>query len=393
MPEKTLQFPIAEKLFLESKGNKDYERFLPCVKKIEQGLKVKEIVNPEFEDLKYGVNRFLESFFKIGISEKYLYAGKYESLPQELQYVDLPYGIHALGAMYKKQIKFEKSFPQEPIVKDLRLILDELKPLYDSFTELKTYVVKANVKKKQLKEAQEQEEEEYMKKLVSHKDAQKVIDLLNTKSKDIHEQIYTIELSFLKNIVKSYIEKTKELNKTDYHEIYSHPSYADVIMVLQSVTVREKQKTNPYIYGEEKIFSLVENYENILSSKARQHADYVVKKFIYKNTSKIAYILNEKNNMSHVSLENVNIRKGVIECDLNVKFEDKSSFIASNSVVLSYSKYGKPFYRYPTIFKNVQLPNGEKMKDVSEQTMEEIFTKFENVAVADNVTIKKIKPN
>lgn len=388
MIQKNLEFSISRDLLLNSPNIKDYERFLPFIAKMQSCIEIKEIVNPEFEEVKYYGNRFVESVFKSGINSKYLYSGKYESLPQDLQYLDLPSSIHSLGSMYKKQLKLEKDFPEEKMVKDLRIILDDLKPLHDSFVELKGYVIKANVKKKQLKDAKEEEKEEYMKKLVSHKDAQQVIDLLNSKAKDIHDQIYEGEMLYLKAVVNTYIEKSKKLNNTDYYDLYSDPSQADIVMILQSVTTKDKQKTNIYIYGEERKFSLIENYEEVLSKTAKYHADYVVKKFIYKNTSKIAYILNEKDNMSHASLENVNIRKGVIECDLDIKFADKSSFIASNSVVLSYSKYGKPFYRYPTIFTKVTLPDGNKMKDVSEQTMEEIFTKVASVA-----DVKKIKLN
>lgn len=390
MTQNFLELPYIKSMMIDSQYKRDYQALESVLNKMKEGLDNKEIVNPQFEDVKYCVNRFVEAAFKATISERYLYAGKYESLPKDLQYLDLPYSMHAVGALYKKQLKFEQSFPDEVVVKDLRKVLDEIKPLYDAFSELKTYVVKANVKKKQMKEEAEKQEDEYMKKMVSHKDAQKVIELLKSKAKDIHQEIYNGEMSYLKSVVSGYLERSKEKNTTDYYEIYSNPVFADVIAVLQSVTKKEKQKTNPYLVGEERNFSLVDNYEEILSKQANQHANYVVDRFVYKNTSKVAYILNEKNNMKQAALENVNIKKGVIECNLKIDFDDASSFVAYNSVVLSYSKYGKPFYRYPTTFTNVFLPGGVKMKDVSEQTMEEVFAKAKLQEVQE---AKRPKPN
>ena len=48
-------------------------------------------------------------------------------------------------------------------------------------------------------------------------------------------------------------------------------------------------------------------------------------------------------------------------------------------LVLSYSKYGKPFYRYPTIFQNVKLANGQNMDNPSEENMNKLFVEKEDV--------------
>ena len=60
---------------------------------------------------------------------------------------------------------------------------------------------------------------------------------------------------------------------------------------------------------------------------------------------------------------------------MSFEFEDGSRFTVQNSIVLSYSVYGKPFYRYPTTFHNVILPNGDKLRNPSEAKIKKEFAK------------------
>jgi hypothetical protein len=106
---------------------------------------------------------------------------------------------------------------------------------------------------------------------------------------------------------------------------------------------------------------------------AKRDAADIVDRFIYKNSGKLSFVLFTKNNMKSVKIENVRLGRGVVECDVLCDFKDGSSFTANNKVVFSYSKLGTPFYRFPTTFRDVKLPDGSRMAKPSEERMDTVF--------------------
>ena len=78
--------------------------------------------------------------------------------------------------------------------------------------------------------------------------------------------------------------------------------------------------------------------------------------------------------MQTVKLINASTSRGTVEGTIAFEFNDGSSFTVRNKVVMSYSKYNTPFYRYPTTFHNVKMPDGSTMSQPSEERMLDIFT-------------------
>ena len=93
-----------------------------------------------------------------------------------------------------------------------------------------------------------------------------------------------------------------------------------------------------------------------------------VEKIVYKMKMKLSEIVGGRG-------IGVNVDGNHNRNTMSFDFEDGSKFTVKNGIVLSYSVYGKPFYRYPTTFHNVILPNGDKLSKPSEAKIKKEFAK------------------
>lgn len=357
-------YPLITAILEDNNKEKLTQGFVSILEKINDTIETNEILNPDFNDVKYYINRIVNTVFEKAISDKYVFAGKYENLPQEIQYLSTPYELRNVNAFYKKLEKL-KEYQEEPYVQDSLALCKEFIALTEGYNFLKEHVVKVSEKRKKEKELEQEKEDLWQKNLVSHRDVKQVLELLNHESQNIHDKLMQNHLQEVLQVIDLFKKYSAE-GQTDYREWTKKNIFA--LITLQVLTERKGSYYKPE-------FHLIENYAQKAEELSDRYAQDIVNHFTYKNTTKIGYILTEKNNLKEVTLTNVKLGKGQVECDLNCIFEDNSRFIANTSLVLSYSKYGKPFYRYPTIFRDVVLSNGEILSNPSEERMEEIFTK------------------
>ena len=161
-----------------------------------------------------------------------------------------------------------------------------------------------------------------------------------------------------------------KISNTEIEEIIKEMFEKDIVSWIVMENFLEKKKKNEYV--------LKDNYKDVMQNLANYNAEKIINHFVYKNTEKLATIIYEKNNLLNHDISNIKVRQGVIECEVTCVFKDSSRFTAKTGLVLSYSKYGKPFYRYPTTFRDVILNNGERITNPSEEKMEEIFVTKKN---------------
>lgn len=355
-------YPLITAILEGGKKEKMYNSFISFLESAEQTLESGEILNPQFNDIKYDINRITDIIFKLAISDKYFYAGKFEQLPEEVQYLMVPYELRSVNAYVKKLDKVKECHQLE-IYSDVKSLAKEFESITEIYNFMKEKVIKVTEKRKEEKEKNEEQDEQWHKHLVNHKDVKEVLNLLNEKSQFIHDSLMQSHLKQVLHIVDIFKKNVSE-GISDYRKIFGKNIFA--LVTLQSITERKGTYYNPE-------YQLTEDYANKCEQMSKEYAQDIVNKFTYKNTHKLGYILTEKNNLKSVSLSNLKLDTGYIECDIECQFEDGSQFIANSSMVLSYSKYNKPFYRYPTIFRDVILPNGERITNPSEEKMEEIF--------------------
>ena len=127
-------------------------------------------------------------------------------------------------------------------------------------------------------------------------------------------------------------------------------------------------------YREEDPYKMKAGYKKIIEEEAQKITDSMIENFIAKNSSKLAVIVKKKDNLKTVILRRAYTDRGTIEGSMQLEFRDGSQFDVDSQLVQSYSKYGRPFVRYPTTFHAVKMPDGKRMKGkASEARMQKEF--------------------
>lgn len=362
-------FPIATAAVeKEPKGALRVERFKEACNVLVNAMKAGEIISTQVEEMKYSLSYFIRGAFD-QISRKHTWGkgGSPDAPPDELMWLLNPDTARTIVAYAKKLDKMSPAIKAHPMWKDAKALCDEFGPLVEAMDWVKNNTVKASAKKAEAKAAKAAEEGEYQKKYTDHKDVKKVIAILKKVSSEVENDLYKDNLKYMKEKVATF-QQSAEGGNSDYMKIFERDGFGK--MIMQSLCQRVYPKgAKP----REQHFELIPKWESRVDEMAKKDASDMVDKFVYKNSGKLSYIIFTKNNLSAVTLKNVTVRRGAVEAVLHLEFADKSEFIADSSVVLSFSVLGKPFYRYPTIFRNVKLPDGSKMGQPSEQRMDEVF--------------------
>lgn len=115
-------------------------------------------------------------------------------------------------------------------------------------------------------------------------------------------------------------------------------------------------------------FALKTNWQEILKLEAKRTVNDILMQFLAKNISKLGVIVARKNLVEH-RIVRQKIANMVLENEMFFRFEDGGKFTVVTSVVYAYSKYGRPFVRFPTRFTDVWISEKQRMSMPSEEKM------------------------
>jgi len=192
-------------------------------------------------------------------------------------------------------------------------------------------------------------------------------------NKEIEEELEKIGKGFAKELeenfedhynrlIKQYQADAKRKGSTSTYDLYKSRDDYHLNKILSNFLDSEYGPNGHYVY------SVKKDYKSIVDKMAKQSAKDAVESFVLKMKMKLSVIVGSRGIGVDVS---GNSNRNTI----SFEFEDKSRFTVQNSIVLSYSVYGKPFYRYPTTFHNVILPDGKKLSSPSEAKIKKEFAK------------------
>ncbi len=391
--------------------------------------------NVEYADMKGLFNRICETLFEKHISYPFYFAGEYKKLKEELANLSMPYEIRSLKPL---MIKIEKiknkdlTAHEKIVINQIEKINQDLIPVMNILEWAKQSNQEYKINQKNHREIKEVEKNEmaqvrevlltsaltqqdvtmflkndlldklsdmkiknfdaneYIKKITSHKEVLKTFNFLKEKMIHIHQEIKQSEMKNIQSILNDYIEKSKMKNISDPSD-FMHPIE---VMKLSSLIVYEGRDANKI-----KQYSVVKNQDEMIESLSQEYATELVNRYISKTVSKVAYCLSKRDDLADFKIINLKASP-YIEGTIEFEFKDNSTFQLTSGIVLSYSKYNKPFYKYPSIFQHVHLnveghlikmpePSEEKIdkifikKDLNQQQLKEIFPQIEQ---------KKIKP-
>jgi hypothetical protein len=196
-----------------------------------------------------------------------------------------------------------------------------------------------------------------------------------TISKEIEEELEKIGKGFEKElqtnfedyyemIIDQYQKDSKKKEVTSTYDLYKTKSNYHLNKILNRFLDSKYDHNERGGYA----YILKSDYKTILKDTAKQNAKEGVEKFVYKMKMKLSVIVGGRG-------IGVNVDGNHNRNTMSFEFEDGSRFTVKNGIVLSYSVYGKPFYRYPTTFHNVILPDGKKLNSPSEAKIKKEFVK------------------
>jgi len=119
---------------------------------------------------------------------------------------------------------------------------------------------------------------------------------------------------------------------------------------------------------------LGDGWQAQVDKMAKETAEMIQNRFVYKNTRKLAVIVGRKANFKHHDILDIGINGYSFSGTIRFFFEDGSKFDVVNKAVGSVSNLGTYFLRFPTTFHNVVLPGGTKMAMPSEERMVDVFS-------------------
>lgn len=334
-----------------------------------QGIQASEVLKSHWNEYKTTINRSFDD------SSEKLYSNEYidyirtdpsrrETMPEV--YSEL-YGGNFTMAGYKKLLRMVNKIKDD----------EKIEPLYTNAVKLLSEIdkvapvvaaTKDNITTTQQKrDARQETENENWKKLVSNKNVKKVMDTLTKLTNDIRSESEKETISWMTLTANNVIEKVKDENPTS-NKVFQNlfiPGTFDYYIATRIIK-REGTYSKPE-------FIISKDWKKWVKKEAIQMVADMVDKFIYKNTAKLAPIVATKNNLKNIEIIDATTSRGVIEGLMKYTFKDGSGFDVKNKVVASYSKNGTFFYRFPTTFHNVVMPDGSKLQGPSEKAMNTTF--------------------
>ena len=326
---------------------------------VQKWKKGEKIPNPQFQKIKSDVSRAFDiatNSTKLKGANEFTVWGlqKQDGETEEYKYSFPNSVLHVAGYLKRTTKQLKRTIKSPNATKLVKAAMTACEPWVEIAEKLKA--MKGDVVKRQVG--------------VGTKKNPVPTGVLN---KEIEEELEKIGKGFAKELeenfedhynrlIKNYQADAKRKGSTSTYDLYKSNDNYHLNKILSNFLDSEYGPNGHYVY------SLKKDYKSIVDKMAKQSAKDAVEGFVLKMKMKLSVIVGSRGIGVDVS---GNSNRNTI----SFEFEDKSRFTVQNSIVLSYSVYGKPFYRYPTTFHNVILPGGKKLSNPSEAKIKKEFVK------------------
>jgi hypothetical protein len=344
------QFPI---LFADLKERRAAS-FAKAIEEINKGLEAKAIANPVFKESKETVSRIVYDAYKAYVSGPFIYGGKFQDQPQDVQDLESSFLIMGLHECKSATKKVRASNATGPAVDAMKAFFDEVEPLNHAFDALKPLIVKRQILSPEEREAKER----YIPPMSTPGAMESMQQVLQNVTEKKYEELVEVFCNqFEKNIARY-----QQADEAGRRELTRNPyARAGVYEASESTSYRSKE------------YTLKPDYKQILRGMAEREAKLIQDSFVFKNLKKLCSIVEKKGDFDRVEEVGSSVSLSGLEGTIRVHFKDGAHFTANNSVVWSTSVYGKEFRRFPLTFHNVILAGGERMPQPSEERMNTVF--------------------
>lgn len=391
-------------------------RVSQAVDVLSQGLKDGEIQNARFLDAKDTITRAFEYAWgeyadkHAAGSPLNIYRRKEAgTAPESDKVTQFIWGFyHPTAHLNAGQIKKIKAFPADPAWGIILPFLEDIAPICDAITTLKTKVVKRQPKSEEEKrverftppptttaeaaqvktlleevvtesfeELKETYEKNYLSALRSFVKAQKATmgDVTKNEPKSLNRRDGSIEYAAYYSIGWHLTANKNEIlanvvDKRPYHSRHKPMMAGPISTLTKAISVGRVDGK----FGDWREI-VAADAEDIMIKEAFRDADEVRQLFVTKNLKKLVSVVEGKGEgqMTEAKVVSTHVSLQSLEGELFFGFADGSSFKVKNSVVWSISVLGNQFPRFPLTFHDVKLAGGVKMPMPSEKRMNTIF--------------------
>lgn len=352
------QFPILAEFIGSEKHSKAperaIERFKSALGVINESYVNQQINNPVFKETKEFFSRRVNDGYKSYFYERFNWGADRESLSEaEIDLRDSVsiYGLHECKSAIKR---VRASKVTGPMIEAMKAFLNEVEPLVIAFDELKPLIKKRVV----LSEEEKEQRDRFVPPLASEGAVHAVYTVLQAMTQGHRNELLgSLYAGYERNVVE-YVNASPEARKKLDLNPHLREGTQDAVKLVSR---------NP------NVFELMPNYKELIMARAEKAADKIQLSFVSKNLKKLAAIVDRKPGFQKVEEVGHSVNMNGLSGTLRVSFDDGANFIANNSVVFSYSIYGKPFLRYPLTFHDVVMSDGSKMKFPCEERMISTF--------------------
>lgn len=253
-----------------------------------------------------------------------------------------------------------KGFPETPYQKEIIQILSDLLPFVREVEGLKEKIAGKTPKP-------EKEEGPYQEIPLSDPEEIKtlrrtLLDLLQEK----HEEIVLGFQNHFQDII-SQMSSFDTLSENKKYGLYMYP----VTRFFYDMRIH-KQGPDKFLYH----ITPKDNLEEKVKTLAKKGAEDIEQFFLHRAIEKLGPILSTKKGLDSILILSADADNRTLGCRLAVKFQDGSSFEVKHKAVYVWGENSpNGFYRFPTTFHNVILPDGSVMGKPSEERMHSIFAK------------------
>lgn len=377
--ESTAPAPLSKAQFptLAKDKGKYLDRAIPV---INTGIENNEIQNAVYNDLKRDVNYALE-----GISVYVRYAENDEVnvngtlYPRKTFSADTFYSLyaHQVEGALKKATAAQKKAPAgsadrayyDAIVPQLQ----EALPLAKALLFLKDKAVKRTVKEP---ETAETRRAKYVAPLASSEAGALIVKSLEGISEGLKPAYEQEVFEWISGVVTRFAALD-----IDAQNDRRGGRTAKLFMKMFNITKPNAEFGARSPKGEllrhMNVYTLKSGWEAEARKEAKEQADIMQQEFVIKNSMKLKSIVDTKGVGLTQAPIGRNLRVGGrgLVGEMDFIFTDGSKFTVRNKVVYKVSTLGKGFAQFPTTFHNAVLPDGTKMPEPNERTINDVFAK------------------
>ena len=348
LPLRAEQFP----LLVSAVAGAKQERLVRAIADVAQGIQAGSIPNPSYVEAKDRINRAIEAAWEEHVARHCI--GRHAELtPSE---VDIVLSSHSCARdVTLLARRLSRTAESTPFLLAARQLVQETLPLANAVSELKAKAVKRQARSEEEREALAR----YQPPPGSEASAKIIIGVLEAITERHREALFD-------GLVRAYAgELAAFVSREAQRDLRSTRPPPLLYPINRLVETRQEGPRWRYV--------ATSNASERVSKLAASDAQAIRDAFVHKNLRKLHSVIEAKGNLLSVDVVHEYLRLRGLEGTLRVRFEDGSSFLARNSVVMSHSVHGTPFLRYPLTFHEVCLPNGGRMARPSEERMNTVF--------------------